>query len=103
MGNLELSIGTCTLGVDNTLRDTLAVEVSELVDQVEVLEEERAVRATSSLVGLSMVNWSTAGCGIGWLLVVLVGGGGGLVGTHDCCGVAVKQLCGAEVDSFLIK
>ena len=32
MCNLKLAIGTGTLGVDNTLWDTLAVEVSELVD-----------------------------------------------------------------------
>jgi hypothetical protein len=32
MCNLELAIGTGTLGVDNALWDTLAVEVSELVD-----------------------------------------------------------------------
>jgi hypothetical protein len=68
---------------------------------VKVLEEEGAVWATSSLVGLGMVHWSTAGCGIGWLLVVLEGRGGGLVRTHDCCGFAVKQLYGVDVDSFL--
>jgi hypothetical protein len=43
VSNLELAIGTGTLGVDNTLWNTLTVEMSELVNQVEVLEEERAI------------------------------------------------------------
>jgi hypothetical protein len=39
------TVCSTTLGVDNTLRDTLAVEVREQVDQVVVLEKERAVLA----------------------------------------------------------
>jgi hypothetical protein len=100
VGNLKLAIGTGTLGVDNALWDALAVEVSELIDQVEVLEKERTIWTASSLVGLGMVNWGTVGCGIGRLLVVLEGGGGRLVRTHDCGGGAVKQLFGI-CDSFL--
>ena len=38
IGNLELSVCTGTLGVDDTLWNTLTIEVSEEVDQVEVLE-----------------------------------------------------------------
>ena len=100
MGNLKLAIGAGTLGVDNALWDALTVEVGELVDQVEVLEKERAIWTTCSLVGLGMVNWRTVGCGIGGLLVVLEGGGGRLVRTHDCWGCAVKQIYGV-CDSFL--
>lgn len=101
VGNLKLAISTGTLGVDNTLWDTLAVEVGELVDQVEVLEKERAIWTTCSLVGLSMGNWGTVGCGIGGLLVVFEGGGGRLVRTHGCCYCAVKQLYGGQSDGFL--
>lgn len=59
VGNLKLSISTGTLGVDNALWDTLAVEMGELVDQVEVLEKERAIWTSCSLVGLGMMNWRT--------------------------------------------
>ena len=36
VGNLEVTVGTSTLGVDDTLWDTLSVEVSEEVNVVEV-------------------------------------------------------------------
>ena len=94
MCDLKLAISTGTLGVDNALWDTFAVKVGELVDQVEVLEKERAIWTTCSLVGLSMVNWGTVRCGIGGLLVVFEGGSGRLVRTHGCGCCAVKQLYG---------
>ena len=36
VGNLEVTVSSSTLGMDHTLRDTLAVEVSDEVDVVEV-------------------------------------------------------------------
>ncbi len=45
MSDLELSESTCTLGMHNTLGDTFSVEVSKEVDEVEVLQEDRAVIA----------------------------------------------------------
>ena len=39
------TVGTTTLGVDDTLGNTLAVEVRKQIDQVVVLEEKRAVLA----------------------------------------------------------
>jgi hypothetical protein len=43
VGDLEDSVGSSTLGVDDALGDALAVKVSEQVNQVEILKEERAV------------------------------------------------------------
>ena len=36
MGDLEVTVGTSTLRVDDTLRNTLAVKVREQVDVVEI-------------------------------------------------------------------
>ena len=50
-------MGSTTLGVDDTLGDTLTVEVRKQVDQVVVLEEKRAVLAgTLCLVGVGHGN-----------------------------------------------
>ena len=43
--NFELAISSSSLGMHNALGDTLTVKVSEEVDQVEVLEQERSVLA----------------------------------------------------------
>jgi hypothetical protein len=46
-----------TLGVDNTLRNTLTVEVREQVDQVVILKKKRAVLAdTLGLIGVRHGN-----------------------------------------------
>jgi len=37
----KVSVCSGTLGVDDTLGDTFAVEVGNLVDEVEVLEKDR--------------------------------------------------------------
>lgn len=43
--DLEFSVCSSTLCVDNTLRDPFPVEVCKQVDQMEVLEQERSVGA----------------------------------------------------------
>ena len=43
LGAFEGTVCTAALGVDDALGDTLSVEVGDEVDEVEVLEEERAV------------------------------------------------------------
>uniref|UniRef100_A0A182JAW5 Uncharacterized protein n=1 Tax=Anopheles atroparvus TaxID=41427 RepID=A0A182JAW5_ANOAO len=43
--HLEVAEGAGALGVDHTLRNALAVEVGQLVDQVHVLQQDRAARA----------------------------------------------------------
>jgi len=53
--DLKVAVGTGTLGVDDTLGDALAVKVGELVNQVEVLQEDRAVLASGQRV-LVVVN-----------------------------------------------
>ena len=87
IGDLELSVCTGTLGVHNTLWDTLAIKVGEQIDQVEVLEEQWAIWTASSLVCLSMLDWCAITSSVDWLLVVLEGRRWLLIGTHDCgCG-----------------
>lgn len=39
MGNLKVTVGSSSLGVDNTLGDTLTVKVGQLVDQSEILKK----------------------------------------------------------------
>lgn len=53
IGDLEFTIGTGTLGMHNSLRDPFSVKVGEEVDQVEVLQEKRAILA-NSLRGLGV-------------------------------------------------
>jgi len=51
------TVCSTTLGVDNTLWDTLTVEVREQVDQVVILKEQRAVLADAlCLVGVGHGN-----------------------------------------------
>jgi len=50
-------VSTRALGVDDTLRDSLTVEVGKKVDQVEVLEQEGTVLThTLGLVGVGNGN-----------------------------------------------
>jgi hypothetical protein len=62
VGGLVETVGTTTLSVNDTLGDTLSVEVREEIYQVEVLEEKGTVLAnTLDLVGVR--HWDTvAGC-----------------------------------------
>jgi hypothetical protein len=46
----ELAERARALGVDHSLRDALAVEVRQLLDQVEVFEQQRAARASGQRV-----------------------------------------------------
>ena len=62
MSNLKVAVCACTLGMDNSLRDSLSVELGEFVDQVEVLKKDGSSGA-SSLRELVAFNWhaSTSG------------------------------------------
>jgi hypothetical protein len=53
-------MSTSSFGVDNTLRDTLAVKVSEEIDVVEILEEKRPIK-TRTLSSIWLRDWSTVG------------------------------------------
>jgi hypothetical protein len=67
IGCLVETVGSTTLGVNDTLGDTLAVEVRKQVDQVVVLEKKRAVLAcTLCLVGVGHGN--TIGSGVEGIL-----------------------------------
>jgi hypothetical protein len=59
MGDLEVTVSTSTFGMDNSLRNALSVKVSEEVNVVEVLKEERAVDASP----LSSI-WLGDGCAV---------------------------------------
>lgn len=43
VGDFEFAIRPRALGMDHTLWDTLAIKVSEKIDQVEVLQKERPI------------------------------------------------------------
>ena len=58
---------TTALGVDDTLRNTLSVEVRDEVDQVEVLKKEWAVD-TSTLSLIWVRYWNTIAGGVDGLL-----------------------------------
>ena len=75
VGNLEFTIGTGALGVDNTLGDALAVKVSEQVDQVEILEQERALGA-HALPFRRGLDGAAVGGGVDGPFVVPLGRGG---------------------------
>jgi len=50
MSDLEVAVSASALGVDDSLGDTLSSELSELVNEVEVLDEEGAVSASTHRV-----------------------------------------------------
>jgi len=58
------TVSSGTLGVDNTFGDTLASEVSQFVDQVEVSEDDGALRTSSHRV-LIVVHRTAMGCSNG--------------------------------------
>ncbi len=82
IGNLELAIGTGSLGVDNTLGDSLPVEMGEKINQVEVLKQERTIGA-NSLPARRMMDGIAIGGSVHRLLIVPKGRCGLLVGNHD--------------------
>ena len=58
VGHLEIAMCTGALGMHDTLGNAFTVEVRQFVDQVEVLEQQRAIRAGAQAV-LVIVHWST--------------------------------------------
>jgi hypothetical protein len=66
----------------DTLWDTLTIEMSQQIDQVEVLKQERAI-LTNSLECLGVFDWASIGSGVEWLLGVLESTCGLVVGNHD--------------------
>jgi hypothetical protein len=50
VGDNAFSVGSGSLGVDDTLGNTLAGEVGKLVEEVEVLDEDRALRSNGQRV-----------------------------------------------------
>lgn len=50
MGDLQVAVGTGALGVHNSLGDSLASEMSELVEEMEVLGEDGAAGTGSHRV-----------------------------------------------------
>lgn len=58
VGHDAFTVSTSTLGVDNTLWNTLTSEMGQLVDQVEVSEDDWATWTSGHGV-LVVVDWST--------------------------------------------
>jgi hypothetical protein len=69
--------------MNNTLGDTLTIEMCQQINQVKVLEEKRAIGA-DSLESLGILNRAAIGRSIDWLLRILKGRRGFIVGNHDC-------------------
>lgn len=67
--------------MDDTLGDSLTIEMSEQIDQVEILEQERAILA-DPLEFLWVWNRSTVGSRVHGLLGILEGRGWLIVGNH---------------------
>lgn len=59
MSNIEVAVSSSSLGVDNSFRDSLTVELSQLVDEVNVLEKEWSSGASAHRV-LIVINWVTS-------------------------------------------
>jgi len=62
VSKFKVTMSTSTLGVDNSLGNTLSVEVSELVNKMEVLEKKRTSGASRHGV-LVVIDGSTIGGG----------------------------------------
>ena len=62
VGNLEEAVSAGSLSVDDSLGDSLSIELCEFVDQVEVLKEQRASGASSHRE-LVVVNWHARASG----------------------------------------
>lgn len=69
MGELELAICAGAFGMDDTLRNSLAIEVGEEIDEMEVLKQERSILA-NSLAGLWVVDWTAVRGGVNGPLFV---------------------------------
>jgi hypothetical protein len=62
MGGFKVSVSTGALGMDGSFRDSLSVEVGELVNEVDVIKGDRAVFPCSHGV-LVIVDGSSVGGG----------------------------------------
>ncbi len=67
----------------NTLGDTLTIEMGQQINQVEILEQERAI-LPDSLVCLWVLDRASIGSGVKWLLVVPKSTRRLIVQSHDC-------------------
>ena len=81
--DFEFAVCAGTFGMYNTLWNALTIEMGQQIDQVEILEQERAI-LTNSLVRLWALDGAAIGCGVDWLLVVLKSRCGLVVGHHGC-------------------
>jgi len=88
--NSELSISTSALRVDNTLRNTLTIEMCQQVNQMEVLKKKRTIRA-ESLESLGILDGTAIGSRVDWLLGVFERRRGLVVCDHDCVSSRLKD------------
>ena len=58
MRDLEVAMGACTLGMNDSFRNSFSVEFSKLVNQVDISQENGTSRTSSQRV-LVIVNWVT--------------------------------------------
>lgn len=72
MRDLELAIGTGAFGVDDTLGNTLPIEVSQQVDEVKVLQQQGTWLLAKPLPTGRVLNGAAIGCCVDWLLAVAI-------------------------------
>jgi hypothetical protein len=76
-----------------TLRNTLSIEMCQQINEMEILQQKRAILA-NSLVFLWVLDWAAIGSCVDRLLGVLEGRGGPLVGDHGCyCSTRTLLFC----------
>lgn len=79
--HLEFTVGSGTLGVDNTLGDPLAVEMSQKINQMKVLQKERAILA-DPLRGFGVHDRTAIGGCVYWPFFISEGTRRLVVGNH---------------------
>lgn len=67
-----LAIGAGSLGVNNTLGNTLTVEVSQLIDKMKILQQYRPRSGAYTLPSGRIVHGTSIGGGVQGLLVVSI-------------------------------
>lgn len=79
--DFKLSVSSSAFGMDNTLRDTFAIEMGEQVYHVKVLEQQRT-HVSHALPRRGVLNGTAIGGGVRRLLVVLERRRLGLISVH---------------------
>lgn len=61
MSNIEVAVSSSSLSVDHSLRDSFAVELGELIDEMDILKEKGSSSSSAHRV-LVIVYWVASAC-----------------------------------------